>query len=162
MEHLIAIIIAWLSINYDLGNVNEQPDVAFVPSSDITQLWTSRIAANSPAGGRTITGPVHYSTVDPRVLARNQEVLAFYDEPGGKIYLTDGWRAGSPAHTSILVHELVHHLQHLKGEEYACPAAREKLAYQAQADWLSVFNKTLESEFGIDGLTLLVRTNCLM
>ncbi|MCZ7660787.1 MAG: hypothetical protein M5U07_24530 [Xanthobacteraceae bacterium] len=59
------------------------------------------------------------------------------------------------------MHELVHHLQHLQGKAYRCPAAREQLAYRAQQDWLSMFDTTLEAEFEIDAMTLLVRTRCL-
>jgi hypothetical protein len=62
----------------------------------------------------------------------------------------------------VLVHELVHHLQKLAQTTYGCPQEREKAAYRAQAQWLAQFDRTLQSEFEIDPMTLLVRTSCLM
>ena len=41
------------------------------------------------------------------------------------------------------------------------PAAREKLAYEAQGDWLKLHGLDLETEFGIDMLTLLVTSACM-
>jgi hypothetical protein len=59
------------------------------------------------------------------------------------------------------VHELVHHLQNLDKRSYNCPQLREKLAYEAQEKWLGLFGRSLESEFGIDAMTLLVGTACM-
>ncbi len=89
------------------------------------------------------------------------EVAAFYDDNGQTIYMEEGWTGSTAAETSVLVHEMVHHLQNMAGHEYDCPAAREELAYRAQAEWLELFGRSLESEFGLDPLTMLVRTNCL-
>ena len=61
---------------------------------------------------------------------------------------------------SVLVHEVVHHLQHVAKLPHACPQEREQLAYRAQERWLRRFDRSLASEFGTDGFTLLVRTNC--
>jgi hypothetical protein len=61
---------------------------------------------------------------------------------------------------SVLVHEVVHHLQHAGKLPFACPQEREQLAYRAQERWLQRFDLSLASEFGTDGFTLLVRSNC--
>jgi hypothetical protein len=55
---------------------------------------------------------------------------------------------------------MVHHAQNLGKEKAECPKAREKLASEAQERWLRRFGSSLERAFGIDGFTLLVRTNC--
>ena len=55
---------------------------------------------------------------------------------------------------------MVYHLQNLAGLKYECPQARARLAYDAQARWLSQTGRTLESEFGIDTGTLLLSTDC--
>jgi hypothetical protein len=44
--------------------------------------------------------------------------------------------------------------------KYECAEARERPAFVAQARWLELFGQTLESEFSMDGMTLLVRTTC--
>src|SRR3546814_1690498 len=72
-----------------------------------------------------------------------------YDEPSRTIYLPEGWAADSPIDVSMLVHELVHHLQHAGGLEYDCPEAQDRHAYQAQERWLNLFDTSLSDEFGI-------------
>jgi hypothetical protein len=47
------------------------------------------------------------------------------------------------------------------GRVYECPAARERVAYRAQALWLAIFGRTLEQEFGLDDMTLKLSTECL-
>ena len=91
-----------------------------------------------------------------------REVVSVYDTLQGVILLPDGWTGRTPAGLSVLVHEMVHHLQTVAELRYACPAEREKLAYEAQERWLEQFHTSLEREFGIDKLTLLVSTNCGM
>jgi hypothetical protein len=46
------------------------------------------------------------------------------------------------------------------GTAYECPAEREKLAYEAQDNWLRLFGRNLEAGFEINGLALLVSTSC--
>lgn len=67
----------------------------------------------------------------------------------------------TPAESSVLVHELVHHLQKVAGLLYDCAEVREKLAYQAQARWLEHFGTSLAEAFQLDPMTVLVRTNCM-
>jgi hypothetical protein len=57
---------------------------------------------------------------------------------------------------------MVHHLQNESGATFECPAGREKLAYEVQNNWLSLFGRDLEGELEIDGLTLWVSTSCAM
>jgi len=55
---------------------------------------------------------------------------------------------------------MVHHLQNLAGMKFACSGEREKLAYQAQQEWLALFGRNLFEDFDTDAFTLLVRTAC--
>ena len=86
---------------------------------------------------------------------------AIYADATQTIYLPERWTGTTAAELSVLVHEMVHHLQNVGQLKYSCPQAREVVAFAAQERWLSLSGRTLESEFGIDKLTLLVRTNCL-
>ena len=88
------------------------------------------------------------------------EIVAIYDDEDRTIYLPDGWNGRSAAEQSIVIHELVHHLQNLAGVRYGCPEEREGAAYEAQERWLRLFGTNLETEFGVDPFTLLVRTHC--
>lgn len=105
---------------------------------------------------RVSTGTAH--SAPPEAF---RQVHAVYDDRSRTIYLPEGWPADSPADVSILVHELVHHLQNVGGLTYACLQARERPTYQAQARWLDLFGATLANEFGIDATTVLVRTTCV-
>jgi hypothetical protein len=89
------------------------------------------------------------------------ELVALYDDEGGRIVLPAGWTGATPAEISILVHEMVHHVQAEEGRSYACAGAREAEAYEVQARWLGHFGETLEGAFGIDAMTLLVLGGCL-
>jgi len=88
------------------------------------------------------------------------EIMAVYEPALETIYLPEGWRGTTPAEMSVLVHELVHHLQYRAQLKFACPQEREKVAYAAQARWLEQFGRSLFSEFETDPMTLLLRTNC--
>ncbi len=92
---------------------------------------------------------------------RSDRIEAMYDTRRRMIFLPHSWRP-EPVNLSALVHELVHHMQTEEGRIYACAEAREAPAYAAQIEWLKRFGLTLEDSYGIDGLTLLVRTNCGM
>jgi hypothetical protein len=89
------------------------------------------------------------------------ETLALYDFRANTIVLPRGWNGDTPAQVSILVHEMVHHFQSLEGERFACPAAREKAAFDTQADWLARFGTDLDRAFGINPLFVLVATSCV-
>ena len=89
------------------------------------------------------------------------EVVAAYDMEKSTILLSDGWTGSTPADFSVLVHEMVHHLQNEARLSYECPAAREKLAFAAQKKWLSLFGRSLLTDFEIDSLTLRRADNSL-
>ncbi len=44
---------------------------------------------------------------------------------------------------------------------YECPAAREKLAYDAQEKWLGLFGRSLSQDFDVDPITLELTTACM-
>lgn len=148
MDTLLTTIVLWLSLNFNLPANYEHPRVEFASEARISELYhhgsigsEGTLAGEPEAGGRT--------------------VAAIYHAAERTIYLTDGWTGRTPAESSILVHEMVHHLQNLAGETYACPQEREKLAYEAQEKWLNLMGRSLESELQLDGFTLLVQTRCL-
>jgi hypothetical protein len=86
---------------------------------------------------------------------------ALYDDATRTIYLPAGWTGETPAELSVLVHEMVHHLQNVAGLRYECAAARERPAHVAQDRWLALFGRSLVDEFALDSMTLLVRTACM-
>ena len=90
-----------------------------------------------------------------------REVVAIYDDSNRTIYLPDTWKGDTPAEQSILVHEMVHHLQNRGSVKYDCPGAREKPAYLAQRTWLANYGLNLEDEFQVDMFTIVTMWACM-
>jgi len=61
---------------------------------------------------------------------------AFYSKTDHLIYLADNWNKDDLVDQSILVHELVHHLQLEDHIQFACWSRYEAQAYQLQIQWL--------------------------
>lgn len=139
---LLREIIGWLAENFDLPATAPLPTVAFT----------------SPERMAALRYPGLLDRHDRRVAG--SDTVAVYEAATATVHLPLGWRGATPAEMSVLVHEVVHHLQHAAKLPFACPQEREHLAYRAQERWLQRFDRSLASEFGTDGFTLLVRTNC--
>ena len=137
MDALLALIVTWLAINFELPPNYKYPTVSFRPAAEI---YRARYGI-----GETQSFPV---------------VVAVYDERNGAILLPSNWTAVSPADISVLVHEMVHHLQGKAGLKYECAEAREAPEYAAQEKWLNQSGTDLSREFGIDAMTLKLLTKC--
>jgi hypothetical protein len=154
MQVLMTVMVTWLSINFGLPANDEHPHVRLASATEMTALRQSRLASIRAAGAADEIG-------DAAQLEFGHSVQAIYDDQSRTIYLPEGWTGETPAEVSVLVHELVHHMQNVAGLTYDCSEAREKPAYQAQARWLELFGQNLADEFEIDAMTILVRTNCM-
>jgi hypothetical protein len=151
MQALLTLLVTWLSVTAGLPPVYEHPRILFVAPAQMAELRLARVELGSPAESGSQATAAEMS----------DSLHAIYDDVERTIYLPAGWRLSSPRDLSLLVHELVHHLQNAGGLSYDCPAAREKPAYRAQARWLEYAGESLEGSFGLDPMTLLVRTSCL-
>ena len=89
------------------------------------------------------------------------EIVSLYNTESKTIFLRDGWTGKTPAELSILVHEMVHHLQNVGQLKFACPQEREELAYKAQDQWLGLLGHDLMHDFDMDAFTILVKSKCL-
>jgi hypothetical protein len=61
---------------------------------------------------------------------------AFYSKSEHLIYLADSWNKDDLVDQSILIHELVHHLQIQDHIEFTCWGRYEAQAYELQIQWL--------------------------
>lgn len=143
-EELMNSILNWLVAKFDLPAIQEVPRIEFVQPAAMAQL---RYRGSAAPQAMPLDG--------------GRDVVAVYDDAKRTIYMPQGWTGVTSAEQSVLVHEMVHHLQNLGKLKYECPEAREKLAFAAQEQWLELVDRTLASEFGLDPFTLLVRTSCL-
>jgi Domain of unknown function (DUF6647) len=150
---LISAVVSWLSTNFDLPENHDYPSIELVSPTTMAAIRYRPLA-----GGRPQVSPSDNSSLP---LSGVSELAAVYNDANRTMYLSEGWTGVTFADLSILVHEMVHHLQNVGQLKYTCPQAREAVAFAAQERWLRLSGRTLESEFGIDKLTLLVRTNCL-
>jgi hypothetical protein len=139
VEPLINALMLWLSLNFALPLVADQPLIRHV-SPD-------RLVA------------IHYGGMSGR--PADPTVLGAYDARNRTIYLRDDWNSRNATDVSVLVHELVHYLQDRAGSSFECPVAREAPAYAAQQRWLELYGTDLNAAFGIDAMTLKLRTSCL-
>lgn len=155
MDALLTAIMLWISANYGLSVASKCPQVERVPTIAMTAL-----RQNGPRSSLERETSVLQTQESSHATIR--DVVAVYDDRTRTIYLSDDWSGATPAELSVLVHEIVHHLQNEAGYRYECPAEREKLAYDVQEKWLGLFGRNLESEFGINGLALLISTSCAM
>ena len=143
-EGLMNSILNWLSANFDLPVVLDMPRIEFIQPASM-----AHVRFRGSAGNQAMP------------LDIGRDIVAVYDDLKRTIYLPEGWTGVTPAEQSLLVHEMVHHMQNVGNLKYECPDAREKLAFAAQEQWLELFDQTLAGEFGLDPFTLLVRTSCL-
>jgi len=147
-------IARWISANYDLPYAAEMPRIELVQPAQIHRL---RYNALLPRQSQAIGG--EHSTPLPEI---QREVVAVYDDTSRTIYLPAGWTGASVAERSVLVHEMVHHLQNLAGRRYDCGGAREKTAYLAQRQWLAERGLDLETEFQVDLFTIVALSACML
>ena len=149
-QALLARINEWLSVNFELARAAELPKVDYAPAARIAALrYNGPVVASS---GDT-TGSISQSSLE-------QSTVAIYIDAEKTIYLPDEWSGRTPAELSVLVHEMVHHMQNLGGSRYECPRAREKLAYAAQDKFLQMFGRDLAAEFDMNPFTIFVRSTC--
>lgn len=141
-------IVRWLAENFELPPTDSAPKVAFASQLDLMKL---RAADRAQWQG--------FKYDDDPTNVRN--VVAVYDTVATTIYLPLGWTGNSPGDQSVLVHEMVHHLQNIAKLKFECPAAREKVAYLAQDAWLRRFDLSLEDEFGVDMFTVVASSACM-
>jgi Domain of unknown function (DUF6647) len=148
MNALLTTIVLWLSVNFGLPARYDHPSIEFAPAAKIVALRYGSITGEQLQAGETSSSPAA------------REVVAVYVDATKTIYLPENWTGSTPAELSILVHEMVHHLQNVGKLKFECPQEREQLAYKAQEKWLNLFGRDLLREFELDAFTLLVSTRC--
>lgn len=149
-QTMLTDIVGWLSANTDLPAIYDSPRVERVTPEEMHL----RVGIGSGAASASELQHKKYSHFE-------REVEALYDDTSRTIYLKNSWTGTTPAQVSVLVHEMVHHLQNLAQLKYECAQAREALAYAAQDKWLAQFGSNVGKEFGLDAITILVRTKCM-
>jgi antirestriction protein ArdC len=137
MDAMIFTLIAWIVAHSSFG-VAQAPHIQFVPKQEM-----------SGAYARAVNDVNRF------------QVQAFYLPATGTVYLPRSWQATDLRDESMLVHELVHHLQKTNNVEVSCPAALERQAYALQLAWLREQGVADPYEFtGLDILTVIMAGSC--
>lgn len=146
-QALMKALSQWLTENCDVPSTPELPRVMQATSDSISALRYGRLPGTNQAS-------------DSAVRANGHSTVAVYVERERTVYLPENFKGNTPAELSVLVHEMVHHIQIAARLQYDCPQAREKPAYLAQQRWLRLFDRDLWTEFQIDALTIFVNSAC--
>jgi hypothetical protein len=148
-QDLLNAIATWLSTEFELPTIRNLPKIEILPAARINAMHYGRLLPGSVTTESTLPSRSH------------GDIVAVYSDAARTIYLPEGWTGKTAAELSVLVHEMVHHLQNVAGLKYNCPQEREALAYRAQERWLGLFGRSLAQDFEIDGFSLLVKTRCM-
>ncbi|MDW3223905.1 MAG: DUF6647 family protein [Paracoccaceae bacterium] len=147
MDTFLTVVVTWLSINLGLPAIYEHPEVKLITHNEMIEMQVSGLEAEDATDFR-------------KTVEQGHRIVAFYDDQSRTIYLPRNWSASSPADVSVVVHEMVHHLQNVGNIPQECKEGRERPAYEAQAQWLELVGTTLEDEFELDAITLHLLTRC--
>ena len=155
MDTLIVALIAWIVARTELVAPNP-PRIVFVPKHQINELY--RGVTNGEREPQTIFSNFRG--------ARNPSdavgVQALYVRADATIYLQQNWRPVGLRNQSILLHELVHHVQRFNHVKGPCPASLERRAYDLQAAWLREQGVADPYELmGPDQFTVAILTACM-
>jgi hypothetical protein len=152
----------WVATTLNLPLAEDMPRVELVSQDELTRLRYRGFMAG-PA--RTVAGEDRsqaiggeHSTPLPRF---QREVVATYDNVTATIYLPSDWNDASQAQQSLLVHEMVHHLQNRAQLKFECAGERERPAYLAQKQWLEQHGLDLKQEFQVDMFTIVALSVCM-
>ena len=139
MKALVAAMVGWIASVSDLPEPERPPSVARVPPGELAEL------ARPP---------------DSRLPHAGDTYVALYRPRDRTVVLRADWSRESLRDRSILLHELVHHMQREAGRRYPCRGAREAHAYALQHRWLQARGAGLLETLRINGLHLRTVTRC--
>lgn len=146
MDALLTAIVVWLSANLAIPANFNHPHIEYASPSKMIEIGVH----DKFSAAQSIN-----------VIGQLPDFVAIYDDQTHTIVLPEGWTGTTPEELSVLVHEMVHHLQNVNDQKFECPAAREKPAYLAQDRWLKQFGHTLENDFNIDMFTIVTKSACM-
>ncbi len=101
---LLTAVVTWISANFELPPNYNHPSIKLVPAVEITFL---RYKAFTLAEQRELLS----LQIEGTAHSTRREAVAVYDDLTKTIFLPHSWKGETPADLSVLVHEMVHHLQ---------------------------------------------------
>ena len=99
-------------------------------------------------------------TQDTGDFEAGSNILALYDRKTKTILLKKSWNAESIVDRSILLHELVHHLQYENEIVDRCKGEIEQEAYEVQDEWLKQYGTNIFDALNLGYLYYLTIITC--
>ena len=137
MKSLILALVTWASAQTGLPSTDSLPVVKHVSAK---QMWHMAHPGMEYEPDGT------------------QQYLGLY--ANGVMWLRDDWSPQSPLDVSVLLHELVHHMQAQANVEYPCRGKMEKVAHEAQFAWLEAAGLDPYETIGLNQLYYVMVTTC--
>jgi hypothetical protein len=150
---LLGSIADWLSRDFALPPNYYHPRIEFASPQAMLAIRYRAFGVEKLARALADAG-------DDRLSQQMRDVMALYEDATRTIYLRQDWTGATPSEISVLVHEMVHHLQNVAGLKYDCAEAREKPAYAAQIKFLELSGHNFFEDFETDPMSLTMRTVC--
>ena len=142
MDQLMFALMAWISAATGLPPAQDLPELVFNTPAELQML--------------------HYPGAVYREGDGVPQAVALYNLEEGVIHLTDDWEVRDPVDLSVLLHELVHHMQASADIDYDCRGAMEKVAYDAQIDFLASMDLDMFEVMEINRLFYVLLTSCTL
>src|SRR5262245_1687534 len=137
MDSMIIAFISWIAARSNLVAA-DPPRIFFAPQQRI--------------------GEIYYRTSEP---GNALQPRAVYDFRTATVFLHNRWRSSELYDQSVLLHELVHHLQARNKIKVPCQVAFERQAYELQVSWLREQGvKSPYAFMGTNELTIYVASEC--
>lgn len=143
MDALVLAMMTWIASASGMPMPEQAPEVRHVSPY--------RLASLAKPGGSA------HPAYDP---VETTGFLALYHAETGTVLLRDDWRIDDLRDRSILLHELVHHVQAHADRSYPCHGAKEREAYGLQAEWLEARGGDLFDLLGMNALGFYAATRC--
>jgi hypothetical protein len=155
MDTTVIAFIAWIVTKTGFAKP-EPPRIMLLPRPEFNEIWYGARYGAAEAQKRV---PLYRGANEGNETANLQ---AYYIPATGTIYFPDTWWPRGSRNLSMLLHELVHHVQRFNGVRPSCPAELERQAYELQAAWLREQGIANPYEaIGTDEFTVLTLTACI-
>ena len=158
MKELILSLMLWIS-NATGYPVPEPPGLLFLSTSGIKAYAYGCDDIPIPKGNEDICNSREFWDLDES----SSSPMALYNHRTKQIILNEDLDIDTIRDQSVVMHELVHHLQNMGGKEFEkeCKGDLEKEAYLLQDKWLKeTYDVDVWSTIGINELYFIILTNC--
>ena len=137
-------------------NIPPPPNILFVETSE--EMFN--IAHECHNKENALWCKEYKETQDTGDFEAGSNILGLYDRKTKTILLKKSWNAESIVDRSILLHELVHHLQYENESVDRCKGEIEQEAYEVQDEWLNQYGTNIFDALNLGYLYYLTIITC--